>query len=81
MNHAVLGATPYLRSISRAATPFLEAHISATTMSQMRSSTFDPWKIVLVMAENCLRQSPHFQTRRSDTLPVRVLRPDPWGFK
>ena len=81
MNQAVFGDRPYLRSISLAATPFLFAHISAITMSQVRSSTWVPWKRVLVSAENCLRQSPHFQTRRSETLPWRLFRPSPFGFR
>ncbi len=74
MYQADFGVRSYLRSISRAATPFLEAHISKTTMIQVRIGIFVPWKIVPVSTENCLRQSAHFQTRRSDAVPVRVLR-------
>lgn len=40
MNHAVRAQTPYLRSISRAETPFLLAHISKTTSTHVRSETF-----------------------------------------
>lgn len=36
-NQAVLGDTPYLRSTSRAARPFLLAHISKRTSNQVRS--------------------------------------------
>jgi hypothetical protein len=71
-----------LRSISRAETPFFEAHISNTTNSQVRTATFEPWKIVPVRTENCLRQLAHFQTRRSDLEPVRVDRDSPLaGFR
>jgi len=74
MNQAVREHTPYLRSISRAATPFLEAHISKNTRTQVRSETLEPWKIVPVVTENCFRQVQHCQTRRSLMVPVRVLR-------
>src|SRR3954451_20750349 len=77
MNQAVLGVRSYLRSISRAETPFFDAHISNTTNSQVRTGTFEPWKIVPVRTENCLRQLAHFQTRRSDFEPVRVERLEP----
>ena len=66
---------PYLRSISLAAIPFLFAHISNMTNSQMRSDTLEPCITVPVVTENCLRQSRHFQKRRGVTEPVRVLRP------
>lgn len=56
-NQAVLAVRPYLRSISRAETPFLEAHISKTTRTQVRTGTFVPWKMVPVRTLNCLRQA------------------------
>ena len=82
MNHADFAVSWYLRSISRAATPFLLTHISNTTHSHVRMGMRVPWKIVPVRTENCLRQSRHFQTRRSDARPVRVLRVVPFaGFR
>ncbi len=75
MNHADLAVRSYLRSISRAETPFLLAHISNTTNSHVRTGILVPWKIVPLSTENCLRQWPHFQTRRCEFAPVRVLRP------
>ncbi len=77
MNHAVFVSTPYFRSISRAATPFFDEHISKTTKTHLRTGILVPWKIVPVSTENCFRQSAHFQTRRSDTEPVRVFRDAP----
>jgi hypothetical protein len=38
MNHAVLAVSLYLRSISRAETPFLLAHISKITNSHLRDA-------------------------------------------
>jgi hypothetical protein len=76
MNHAVL---PYLRSISRAATPFFELHISNTTMSQIRTGILVPRKMESVRTENCLRHSVHFHTRRIVPVPVRVLRTSAFG--
>src|SRR5579863_5782224 len=73
MYQAVLGATRYFRSISRAAIPFLLAHISKNTSSQTRSGTFDPWKIVPVIAENCFRHFLHCHKRRWLIAPVRVF--------
>src|ERR1700694_1189771 len=82
MNQAVFGATPYLRAISLAAIPFLFAHISKNTNSQIRKDTLEPWKTVPVVTENCERQSRHFQTRRSETEPRVVLRETPLsGFR
>ena len=75
MNHAVFGATPYLRSISLAAIPFLLAHISKKTKIQSRTGTLEPWKMVPVSTLNWRRQSLHFHNRRWLTLPVLVLRP------
>ena len=49
-----------MRSISRAATPSLLAHISKTTNSQVRRGILVPWKIVPVRTENCLRHSRQF---------------------
>jgi len=78
MNHAVRAQTPYLRSISRAETPFLLAHISNTTSIHVRRDTFVPWKTVPVSTENCLRQEKHRHTRRMVAAPVRVLRDSPF---
>ena len=64
MYHADFGVRPYLRSISRAATPFFDEAISNTTNTHLRSGILVPWKIVPVSTENCLRQLRHFQTRR-----------------
>lgn len=55
MNHAVLGVSPYLRSISRPASPFLLAHISKRMNTQISRETFVPCMTVPVMTENCLR--------------------------
>ena len=74
MNHADFGVRSYLRSISRAPTPFLLDAISNTTNTQVRIGILVPWKIVPVSTENCLRQARHFHTRRCDAVPVRVLR-------
>ena len=74
MNHAVFGVRSYLRSISRALTPFLLDAISNTTNTQVRTGMCEPWKIVPVRTENCLRQVAHFQTRRCDRDPRVVLR-------
>lgn len=79
MNHAVLAVRSYLRSISRAATPFLLAHISKITNSHLRRLILVPWKIVPVRTENCLRHAPHFHTRRCEAAPVRVLRLTPFS--
>lgn len=38
-NQAVRALTPYLRSISRAATPFFDAHISKITKHHVRTLT------------------------------------------
>jgi len=59
--------------------PFLAAHISKITISHVRTGIFDPWKIVPVRTENCLRHAPHFHTLRCDMLPVRVLRAVPFS--
>ena len=64
MYQAVFGVRSYLRSISRALTPFLLDAISNTTKTQDRTGILEPWKIVPVRTENCLRQAAHFQTRR-----------------
>jgi hypothetical protein len=77
MNHADFGVRSYLRSISRAATPFLDEHILKITKIHLRTEIRVPWKIVPVRTENCLRQSAHFRTRRSELEPVRVLRDVP----
>lgn len=66
-----------MRSISRAAIPFLFASISKSTNSQMRTLTFVPWKMVPVRTLNCFRQGvePHFHRRRMVcVLRVRVVR-------
>jgi len=42
MNQAVFAVSSYLRSISRADTPFLAAHISKITNSHVRSGIFEP---------------------------------------
>ena len=82
MNHADFGVRPYLRSISRAATPFLLDAISNTTRIHVRTGIFVPWKMVPVSAENCLRQARHFQTRRGDSVPRAVRRVVPFcGFR
>src|SRR4051812_30852362 len=82
MYQAVFGVSLYLRWTSRAESPFLQEHISNTTNSHVRTGTLEPWKIVPVRTENCLRQAAHFQTRRSDVEPVRVLREAPFeGFR
>src|SRR5437870_8899737 len=78
MNHAVRGQRPYLRSISRAETPFLDEHISKITNTHLRTLILVPWNGVPVSTENCLRHSPHRQTRRSLMAPVRVLRLTPF---
>src|SRR5665213_1659158 len=64
MNHALRPATPYLRSTSRAATPFFEEQSSKMTMSQIRSAILVPCIIVLVMTLNCFLQSRQRHTRR-----------------
>ncbi len=64
MNQAVFGVRSYLRSISRALIPFLDEHISKITNTQERTGILEPWKIVPVSTENCLRQAAHFHTRR-----------------
>src|SRR4051794_5194544 len=82
MNHADFGVRSYLRSISRALTPFLLAHISNTTNTHVRTGILVPWKIVPVRTENCFRHSAHFHTRRCEAEPVRVLRDAPLaGFR
>ena len=43
MNQAVRGQTPYLRSISRAESPFLLAHISKMTSTHFRGSSDEEW--------------------------------------
>src|SRR3954467_5083060 len=81
-NQALLGVRSYLRSISRALTPFFDAHISNTISSHVRTGIFVPWKIVPVRTENCLRQAPPSHPRRSDLEPVRVARDVPLeGFR
>ncbi len=79
VNHAVRAHTPYLRSISRAATPFLEAHISKMTRTHVRKGVRVPWNTVPVRTLNCFRQSRQRQTRRSLIAPVRVRRE--WPFE
>ena len=81
MNQADFGVSPYLRSISRAATPFLLDAISNTTSTHVRTGILVPWKIVPVSTENCLRQERHFHTRRCDVLPVRVRRSPSRAFR
>lgn len=56
MNQTERGQTPYLRSISRAETPFLLWHISKVASTHMRSRSFVPCMIVPVIAENCFRR-------------------------
>ena len=51
-NHALRAQMPYLRSISQAATPFLEATISKMTRTQRRIGRRVPCIIVPVVAEN-----------------------------
>lgn len=48
-----------MRSISRAETPFLELPIWNTTNSQVRSGTFDPWKIATEIREPLGEKSGH----------------------
>ncbi len=79
MNQAVLFVTEYLRSISRAATPFLLAHISKTTNIHLRRLILVPWKIVPVSTLNCFRHAPQNHRRRSLLAPVRVLRLMPFS--
>lgn len=62
--HAVRQHTPYLRSISWAATPVFEDTISKMHSTHTRSGTFVPCIIVPVMTENCLRQFRRRHTRR-----------------
>jgi hypothetical protein len=56
--------------------PFLLAHTWAVMSTQVRTGTLEPWKIISVRTENCLRQVLllHFQTRRYEREPVRVAR-------
>jgi hypothetical protein len=79
MNQAVLAVTSYFRSTSRALMPFFAEHMSTMTNNHVRTETFVPWKIVPVSTENCLRQAPHFHTRRADREPVRVARLEPFS--
>lgn len=82
MCHAVSLVTSYFRLISHALSEFLAEQNSKITSNQVRMLIFVPWKIVSVSTEYCLRQCPHFHTRRSVTLPVRVLRLAPLaGFR
>ncbi len=74
MCQAVLMVTPYLRSTSRALMPFLAVTMSKMTRTQVRIGIFVACRIVSVSTENCLRQSRHFQTRRSLMVPAAVLR-------
>ena len=75
--HAVRGVRPYLRSTSRAEIPFLDEQASKITNTHVRTGTLLRCMIVPVSTENCLRQSRHFHTRRSDGAPVLVLRERP----
>jgi len=79
MNHTLLAVNSYFRSISRAETPSLEAHISKMTSSHVRIGISEPWKMVPVRTKNCLRQAPHFHTRRWDMVRVQVLREEPFS--
>lgn len=79
MNHAVRGQSPYLRSISRAAMPFLDEHISRITNTHMRTLILVPCSGVPVRTENCLRHSAQRHTRRWLMAPVRVLRDVPFS--
>lgn len=78
-DHAVLTVSPYLRSTSRALRPFLPEQGSTMTKTHVRKGTRVPLKIVPVRTENCLGHPTHFQTRRRETLPVRVARPVPFA--
>jgi hypothetical protein len=78
MNQAVRGHTSYLRSTSRALTPFLLDAISNTTRTHLRRLTLVPWKTVPVSTLNCFRQDRQRHTRRSLMAPVRVLRLTPF---
>ena len=51
-----------------------DAHDDIDKFFTGRTGIFEPWKIVPVSTENCLRQVAHFHTRRCDAAPVRVLR-------
>jgi hypothetical protein len=51
-NHAVRAHTPYLRSTSRADTPFLLARISKMTTTQERTAIFVPCMTMPVRTEN-----------------------------
>lgn len=72
----------YLRLISHALREFFEEQNSKITSSHVRMLILVPWKIVSVSTEYFWRQCPHFQSRRSVGLPVRVLRSSPFfGFR
>jgi hypothetical protein len=61
--------------ISHAETLFLDEQTWKITKSHFVIGILVPWKMVPVSTENCLRQWPHFHTRRWLFAPVRVLRP------
>src|SRR5437870_1547050 len=62
------------RPISRALTPFFDAHISKMTNTHVRTGILVPCITVSVRTENWRRHAPHFQRRRWVALPVRVSR-------
>src|ERR1022692_3186171 len=77
-NQAEREQMPYLRSISRAATPFLEATISKMTRTQSRIGRRVPCIIVPVVAENWRRQGRQFHVRRWLREPLTVFRETPF---
>ena len=75
MCRAVSGETPYLSPA-----PGIPSRVtSAIIDTQLRTLTFVPCRTVPVSTENCLRQDPHFQTRRWVLAPVRVARDRPFA--
>ena len=76
-NHADLAVIPYFCSTSRAEMPFLLLTISNSTNSQVRSAMCEPWKMVPVVTENCLRHALHVHSRRWVPVPRFVVRDTP----
>src|SRR5438309_7910 len=64
MNHAVFCVTPSARAISHELIPFLLFTAIHSAGSHFESGIGLSSKTVPTLAENCLSQSRHFQTRR-----------------
>ena len=61
--------------------PFFELAMSQIETSHLSRPMGESSKIVPFLTEYCFLQDLHFHTRRADTLPMRVLRPSPWGVR